>query len=109
MDSHMLGQLASVNTSANKLPDHLRVLVVEDHPETLNLLRMLLVRAGYGVASAKNVHDAMDILAYEQIDLLISDIGLPDGSGRDVAMAFRAGSKGPAIALSGFGSEDDVK
>jgi DNA-binding response OmpR family regulator len=41
--------------------------------------------------------------------LLISDLGLPDGSGLEVVRAYREMSRGPAIALSGYGMEEDVK
>jgi CheY-like chemotaxis protein len=40
---------------------------------------------------------------------LISDLGLPDGSGLEVVRAYREMSRGPAIALSGYGMEEDVK
>src|SRR5688572_14142016 len=86
-----------------------RLLLVEDHLETLNLLRLLLSRAGFAVTIASNVGAAITKLDATPFDILVSDIGLPDGTGFDVIRAFRATTNAPAIALSGYGTADDIK
>ncbi len=87
-----------------------RILLVEDHADTARVLARLLTRSGHTVAIAHTVSGAraaVDDLG--PFDLLISDLGLPDGSGTDVVAGFRRRqAHGGAIALTGFGSEGDV-
>jgi PAS domain S-box-containing protein len=65
----------------------LRVLLVEDDPDTLEVTSMLLRDWHYEVATAENVAQALVHVCDHQIDLLISDIALPDGSGLDLMRA----------------------
>ncbi|MFL6583307.1 MAG: response regulator, partial [Chthoniobacterales bacterium] len=85
-----------------------RVLLVEDHDDTARVLRRILEHAGYEVALAATVAEARECGANQQFDLLISDIGLSDGSGLDLMRELRATTAIEGIALSGFGTEDDV-
>jgi DNA-binding response OmpR family regulator len=78
------------------------ILIVEDHPDTNLSLQWLLRREGYDVLSATNVQQGL-------IDLLISDIGLPDGTGWEMMQSISEQKKLKAIALSGFGTEDDKR
>jgi DNA-binding response OmpR family regulator len=55
------------------------------------------------------VAGALALTAAQRFDLVVSDIGLPDGSGIDFIRAFRKESSVPAIALTGFGTDDDVR
>ena len=66
-----------------------RVLLVEDHADTARVLSHLLRDMGYEVATAGTVDSAKCILESQPFDLLISDIGLPDGSGLDVVRQAR--------------------
>lgn len=86
-----------------------RVLLVEDHEDTNRSLTRLLRRRGYRVESAVDVKSALELSAKYQFDVLVSDLGLPDGSGLDVMR--RLSSERPlfGIALTGFGMEDDVR
>jgi signal transduction histidine kinase len=89
-----------------------RVLLVDDHADTLCAMARLLERQGHVVHTAETFSAAVNALASEQLDLLISDIGLPDGSGHDlVRFARSAYPERPlkAIALSGYGMDDDLK
>jgi DNA-binding response OmpR family regulator len=91
-------------------PGRLHILVVEDHPDILRYLVLLLEGAGHRVRAATNLAGAVDAAATEPVDLLLSDIGLPDGSGHDLLRRLRDARPGlPAIAFSGFGSDDDVR
>ncbi len=86
----------------------LRILVVEDHPSTLRILQRLIARAGHDVATADCVAAGLHELAGPPFDLLITDLGLPDGSGFDLLAAIDQ-SRTASIAFSGFGMMDDVE
>ena len=87
----------------------LRVLIVEDHPDTRRTLERLLVKWGHTVAVAEDLASARALLAAQPIDLLLTDLGLPDGHGTDLMIELRAqGIETPGIALSGFGTENDT-
>jgi DNA-binding response OmpR family regulator len=89
-----------------------RVLLVDDHDDQTELLRMLLVRRGFEVHTARSVAGALESAQGVSFDVLVSDIGLPDGSGCDLLRALRArrtGSPLPAVALSGRAGAADVE
>jgi len=85
----------------------LRVFVVENHEDTRFLLALLLEQLGHTVFSATTLAEAVAAVPAAQCDVLISDIGLPDGNGWEL-MA-RLGARRPpyAIAMSGFGQSSD--
>ena len=87
----------------------LRILMVDDHEDTSHALRRLLVRMGYNVQLANTVRGALDVARAQPFDLIISDIGLPDGSGLDLMRELSGRQPIKGIALSGFGMEDDVR
>lgn len=84
-----------------------RILLVEDHADTAEILTMLLDEHGYTITAADSIATALES-NLSSIDLIISDIGLPDGTGMDLLRALRTFCSAPAIALSGFGMESDV-
>jgi signal transduction histidine kinase len=86
----------------------LRILLVEDDPDTGDLLHELLCEAGYEVRMVRTAQAAL-AAELEDIDLLLSDIGLPDGSGLDLMRALRGRRNLKGIALSGYGTEADVR
>jgi signal transduction histidine kinase/CheY-like chemotaxis protein len=86
-----------------------RILLVEDHaPSRLSLAR-LLEKRGYTVQTAGSIAQARAVLAQGDFDLLLSDIGLPDGNPYDLMreLADRRGI--PGVALSGYGMENDLQ
>ncbi|WP_050028539.1 response regulator [Verrucomicrobium sp. BvORR034] len=86
----------------------LRILLVEDHEDTREVMRQLLQRRGHEVLVARSVATALALLDHgEPVDLLISDLGLPDGSGLDLIKSIRNRLPLRAIALSGYGMEED--
>jgi len=87
----------------------LKILLIEDHADTAEVMAQLMRAGGHEVAVAGSVADALALTATMAFDLVVSDIGLPDGSGIDFIRAFRAQSAAPAIALTGFGTDDDVR
>jgi CheY-like chemotaxis protein len=87
----------------------LRILLVEDHEDTNRSLTRLLRRRGYDVEAANSVRSALDLAAAGRFDVLVSDIGLPDGSGIDLMVALNSDRPSLGIALTGFGMEEDVQ
>jgi two-component system CheB/CheR fusion protein len=87
----------------------LRILLVDDHLDTSVALDRLLTRRGHTVAAAHDVRSAMEAAERGQFDLLISDVGLPDGSGLELMTQLRATSGIRGIAISGFGMNGDVE
>lgn len=87
----------------------LRILLVEDHKDTLRSLKFLLNRLGHQVLSAENMTEALRISEAEQFDLLLSDIGLPDGSGLELIRQIRQKREVNAIAVSGYGMDEDIQ
>ena len=85
------------------------VLLVDDHLDTCLGMSRLLKRRGYKVAVAHSVTEALATAGGETFDLLISDIGLPDGTGFDLMSTLRERGGPPGIALSGYGMESDVE
>lgn len=84
-----------------------RILLVEDHEATRTALTHLLTRRSYEVLSAASVQEALELADKNQFDLLISDIGLPDGTGYELME--KLGKKGlRGIALTGYGMEEDT-
>ena len=81
-----------------------RLLLVEDHVDTLRTFARVLRQRGFDVQEASSVSEA--IAASRDGDLLLSDIALPDGDGRDLMRQLR-GRGIPGIAISGFGSAKD--
>jgi CheY-like chemotaxis protein len=87
----------------------MRILLVEDHEDTNRSMTSLLRRRGYYVQSAMSVQTALDLGGKEQFDVLISDLGLPDGSGIDVMQKLKSDRPVFGIALTGFGMEEDIR
>jgi PAS domain S-box-containing protein len=108
------GAAAAVPAPAARDGRPLRVLLVEDNRDTADVLRRLLERLGHRVRLAATRADAESVIRgghaddADGFDLLISDIGLPDGTGHDVVRALRERRRTPAVALTGYGMEHDV-
>jgi signal transduction histidine kinase len=87
----------------------IRILLVDDHLDTALAMRKLLERLGYRISIANTLAEALASYDSEPVDLVISDIGLPDGSGLELIRQLKAKRPVTGIALSGFGMEDDVR
>jgi signal transduction histidine kinase len=101
-------------------PMHAHLLLVEDHPDTAHVMARMLRRAGFQVTAASSLAQAVaeteaarktvdDSGRMRPMRLVISDLGLPDGSGYDLMRKLRADHRLRGIALSGFGMEEDVR
>lgn len=83
------------------------VLLVEDHADTRAIMEFVLGDFGCRVRSAADVAEALRIAAEQAFDIVISDLGLPDGSGTDLMRVLKSTYGLQGIALSGYGMEAD--
>jgi two-component system CheB/CheR fusion protein len=86
----------------------LRLLLVEDHPSTLKALTGFLRDEGYEVVPTATMSEALYAAETKKFDLVISDLGLPDGMGIDLMTKLRRAYGLRGIALSGYGMEEDL-
>jgi len=85
-----------------------KILLVDDHADTLVSLGRLLTRRGHLVTTAATCAEGVKLALTETFDIIISDLGLPDRSGNELIREIRLKSDIPAIALSGYGMENDL-
>jgi CheY-like chemotaxis protein len=94
-------------------PVALRVLIVDDHADSARALARLFRSEGHVVITAHTVNGAIALVTGQRpIDVLVSDIGLPDGDGCELLRRLRAfygGRAVPAVALTGRGDEGWVE
>jgi CheY-like chemotaxis protein len=86
----------------------LRILVVEDHRDTRRTLARLLSHFGHQIAVADSVESALRMFRSQQFDAIVSDIGLPDGTGYEIIKQAKQRYPVKAIALTGFGMDADL-
>jgi two-component system CheB/CheR fusion protein len=100
----------TARTAAAGVRPSLRILLVEDHTDTARILSRLLKFAGHTVTIASDIAAALAEGEQREFDLLISDLGLPDGSGIDLLRELQArGRTIPAVAMTGYGQEEDLR
>ena len=91
-------------------PHPLRVLFVEDHSDSRCVIANLLRRCGYDVLVAESAGAALQVLNEHKFDVILSDIGLPDGSGDGLIMLAKQRDRSiAAVALSGISSEREIQ
>jgi hypothetical protein len=96
-------------SNMKKTAGPIRVLVVDDHEDTVHILRRLLESLGYQLATARSAAAALNYVASNDIDVLVSDIGLPDASGHELIRQVKRLRNVAAVSISGFGSKTDVQ
>jgi two-component system CheB/CheR fusion protein len=84
-------------------------LLVEDHPDTADVLARLLRASGYLITTAGSVATALKLAGAETFDVVVSDLGLPDGTGYELMQQIRDRHGIKGIALSGYGMEEDQR
>jgi signal transduction histidine kinase/CheY-like chemotaxis protein len=110
-----LADVTAKATPPQQCPDQdaarrrVKILLVDDHADTRATLQRLLSRRGHEVITASNCEEALHEASNGTFDLVISDLGLPDGSGHDLMPRLRERGLARGIALSGFGMEADVE
>lgn len=86
----------------------LRVLIVEDHLDSLNSLKLYLQMSGHEVQGVRTLAQAIELLPTSRCDVVISDVALPDGSGWNLLQSVSLERPVYAIVMSGFGTEADL-
>jgi PAS domain S-box-containing protein len=87
----------------------LRILLVEDHGDTRRTLERLLSHFGHEISTAATTASALKIVQSQDFDVVLSDIGLPDGSGYEVISRAKQRHPVKGVALTGFGTDDDIR
>jgi PAS domain S-box-containing protein len=100
--------LPSAAKAAPRKKNAIRILLVEDHEPTRTSLARLLMHRYYEVITAASVAEARALAHTTDFQLLISDIGLPDGNGYDLMTELSKDRPVKGIALTGYGMEHDV-
>jgi len=95
-------------STARAAREKLRMLLLEDHDDTARALSRLLENRGYKVKTVSTVASAKAAAKDNEFDILLCDLGLPDGTGVDFIEEVRRTQRTPAIALTGFGMQQDV-
>jgi PAS domain S-box-containing protein len=90
-------------------PKPLRILLVEDHRDTRRTLSRLLTHFGHEVLAADNIQSARKIVDSGNVEVLLCDIGLPDGTGYELVSQAKSKQPLKAVAITGFGTEDDIR
>ena len=99
-------------TRTELAPDKVHLLIVEDDPDTLEMLRATLESRGFRVTACESAAETLAMAPGIHVDLIISDIGMPEMDGFHLIEKLRelAGYQDvPAIALSGYASQKDAK
>jgi PAS domain S-box-containing protein len=86
----------------------LTILLAEDHADTAEALSRLLADEGHRILPASSLEEAVAVGRREHVDLLITDLGLPDGSGHELLGRLREFRPVQGIVLSGYGMDGDV-
>ncbi len=108
-DSPVASDLVGQSYQEKPVTKSLRLLVVEDHIDTARVMGRLLKGLGHEVSVAHNVADGLVAAEGETFDLVLSDLGLPDGSGLDLMRQLRDRHQLRGICLSGYGMEEDLQ
>jgi signal transduction histidine kinase/ActR/RegA family two-component response regulator len=112
-----LGERRTAGPTASPVPrlprlDELRILVVDDDPDTRTLTSLMLTQAGASVKTVASAREARQVIEVERLDALVSDIGLPDEDGFGLIRQIRQdeahqGGFLPAVALTGYARAED--
>jgi two-component system CheB/CheR fusion protein len=96
-----------IGVQTPKLAHPMRIFLVENHLDTLKWISRYLESMGHTVVCAKSMNEALEALPGARCEVLISDIGLPDGDGWELLRRAQLPSSIFAIAMSGFGMNAD--
>ena len=87
----------------------LKILVVENHEDTLQAMKMYLELEGHTADTAATMKAALAAATENTFDLVITDIGLPDGDGWELMRQLRERGPVRAVAMSGYGWKEDLE
>ena len=86
-----------------------RILLTEDNKSTALVMTRFLKKLGHDVKIAYNVKEAKDLAAANKFDMVISDVGLPDGTGFELMSSLKAVYGMRGVCVTGYGMDDDIK
>ena len=104
------GPSPDAQSSRAESKTHRWALVVDDVADVTEMLSVLMTHAGYEVSTASNAHEAIALAREHQFDVVISDIGMPDMNGYELARAIRllpGYETVPLVAVTGYSMFDD--
>ncbi|MGC4032980.1 MAG: response regulator [Tepidisphaeraceae bacterium] len=101
--------IAAPNNSTPATAAGKKVLLVEDHADTATVISLLLKKFGHTVVAKETVQGGLEAFTADTFDIVLSDLSLPDGSGLDFVRQLRTTSDVPAVALTGYGMDDDIR
>jgi CheY-like chemotaxis protein len=101
-------EFAIADVSNALVSQAMTILLIENHEDTASYIKRFLEQLGHGVAVASDSASAAQITDLDRFDVILSDIGLPDGDGWALMQQIRAKTRAYAIAMSGFGTSADV-
>ncbi|MCI0747686.1 MAG: response regulator, partial [Verrucomicrobia subdivision 3 bacterium] len=87
----------------------LKILVIENHEDTLEAMKIYLEMEGHSVETATTMQAALEAASRQRFDLVITDIGLPDGDGWELVRKLHERGPTRAVAMSGYGWKEDVE
>ena len=90
------------------LPRTPRLLIVEDNKDAIAILKIVLEKKGFDTILAPNARSGVEVGTINDFDLLLCDIGLPDGNGMDVLRELRQQKDFPAIAFTALTMPSDI-
>ena len=87
-----------------------KILVIEDNPKNMKLMRLVLHSQGYQILEAADGEEGLNVIATERPDLIILDMQLPGISGLEVAQAVRSSQQTesvPILAVTAYAMKGD--
>ncbi len=86
-----------------------RLLLVEDHEHMARMMQQLLEDEGFAVSATGTLTGAVELAHTQPFDIVLSDLSLPDGHGADLLPELDQAGRPPAVALSGYGTPEDIR
>jgi CheY-like chemotaxis protein len=104
-------QVAIMQSICSRLPSPHKslILLVEDHHDTITVMRMILEREGYRVHTAESIASARQCIIARNYDIIICDILLRDGTGWELLQELKPSHMFKSIALSGLAMKEDAE
>ena len=102
--------LSDAHSSQSRSEAHRWALVVDDVEDVTEMLSVLMTHAGYEVSTASSAQEAIALAREHQFDVVISDIGMPEMNGYELAKAIRllpGYETVPLVAVTGYSMFDD--
>ncbi len=98
-----------MDLSAIVIPDNIPVLVVDDDPTITEMIELALTRNGYACMTAENADEALNLMAKNPVEVVITDIRMPGMSGVDLLKIIKAEYDAEVMVMTGFAEEYDYE